>query len=237
MKSRKSWSEKLADDKGLPRVSRITGKMAKRWGTGAMVIPAPREVDELMRKVPKGKLTTINELRTALAPDVRFAVVLGAALNPEDASRHQLPARSARSARPATGRRAWQPARRGRVADGFTNCHGESNDVVFHAGFDLEDFKQQIGQMKKMGGVAAMLDRLPGQLAQVAGNAQMDDKQMRRIEGIINSMTPVERSKPDLLKASRKRWLPFCNRSWVIGLSACNTAASLPSRISSCTST
>jgi signal recognition particle subunit SRP54 len=72
-------------------------------------------------------------------------------------------------------------------------------------GFDLEDFKQQIAQMKKMGGVAALVDKLPGQLAQAAGNAQMDDRQLRRIEGIINSMTPVERSKPDLLKASRKR--------------------------------
>jgi signal recognition particle subunit SRP54 len=72
-------------------------------------------------------------------------------------------------------------------------------------GFDLEDFKQQIGQMKKMGGVAALLDKLPGQLAQVAGNAQMDDRQMRRLEGIINSMTPQERARPELLKASRKR--------------------------------
>ena len=76
-------------------------------------------------------------------------------------------------------------------------------------GFDLEDFKQQIGQMKKMGGVTALLDKLPGQLAQVAGRggvgAQMDDKQMRRIEGIINSMTRAERAKPELLKASRKR--------------------------------
>jgi signal recognition particle subunit SRP54 len=72
-------------------------------------------------------------------------------------------------------------------------------------GFDLEDFKQQIGQMKKMGGVTAMLDKLPGQLAQAAGKAQMDDRQVRRIEGIINSMTPQERAKPDLLKASRKR--------------------------------
>ena len=72
-------------------------------------------------------------------------------------------------------------------------------------GFDLEDFKQQIGQMKKMGGVTAMLDKLPGQLAQAAGKAQMDDKQVRRIEGIINSMTPQERAKPELLKASRKR--------------------------------
>ena len=72
-------------------------------------------------------------------------------------------------------------------------------------GFDLEDFKQQIGQMKKMGGVAALLDKLPGQLAQAAGNAQMDDKQLRRLEGIINSMTPQERTKPELIKASRKR--------------------------------
>ena len=72
-------------------------------------------------------------------------------------------------------------------------------------GFDLEDFKLQIGQMKKMGGVAAMLDKLPGQLAQAAGKAQMDDRQIRRIEGIINSMTPQERAKPELLKASRKR--------------------------------
>jgi signal recognition particle subunit SRP54 len=72
-------------------------------------------------------------------------------------------------------------------------------------GFDLGDFKQQIGQMKKMGGVAALLDKLPGQLAQIAGNAQMDDKQLRRLEGIINSMTPQERTKPELIKASRKR--------------------------------
>lgn len=67
MKSKKSWTEKLADDKGLPRVQRIEGRMTIRWGTGTMVIPAPREVDELMRQVPKGKLTTINELRAALA--------------------------------------------------------------------------------------------------------------------------------------------------------------------------
>ncbi len=72
-------------------------------------------------------------------------------------------------------------------------------------GFDLEDFKLQIGQMKKMGGVSAMLEKLPGQLAQAAGKAQMDDRQIRRIEGIINSMTSQERAKPEVLKASRKR--------------------------------
>ncbi|HWN96037.1 MAG TPA: hypothetical protein VNT99_13450 [Methylomirabilota bacterium] len=67
MKARKSWREKLADSKGLPKVGRIEGKMSTRWGTGTMVIPAPLEVDELMRRVPKGKLVTINELRAALA--------------------------------------------------------------------------------------------------------------------------------------------------------------------------
>jgi alkylated DNA nucleotide flippase Atl1 len=64
---RKSWREKLADNKGLPRVGKVTGKMSKRFGTGTMVIPAPLEVDELMRLVPKGRVTTINELREALA--------------------------------------------------------------------------------------------------------------------------------------------------------------------------
>src|SRR5688572_19105684 len=60
-------------------------------------------------------------------------------------------------------------------------------------GFDLEDFKQQIVQMKKMGGVSALMDKLPGQLAQMAqGAPQVDDKAMRRLEGIINSMTPKE---------------------------------------------
>jgi len=72
-------------------------------------------------------------------------------------------------------------------------------------GFDLEDFKMQILQMKKMGGVSAMLDKLPAQLAGMAQNSQVDDQQVRRIEGIINSMTPTERAKPELLKASRKR--------------------------------
>ncbi len=51
MRPRKSWREKLADDKGLPKIGEVTGKMTTRWGTGTMVIPAPREVDELMRLV------------------------------------------------------------------------------------------------------------------------------------------------------------------------------------------
>ena len=64
---KKSWTEKLADSKDLPKVEKITGKMSKRWGTGTVVIPAPVEVDEMMREVPEGKLTTINEIRAALA--------------------------------------------------------------------------------------------------------------------------------------------------------------------------
>jgi len=67
MPKRKSWSEKLKDSKGLPQVQKISGKMSKRWGTGTVVIPAPMEVDEIMRRVPEGKLTTINEIRAALA--------------------------------------------------------------------------------------------------------------------------------------------------------------------------
>ena len=67
MAKKKTWCEKLQDSKDLPRVERITDRMSKRWGTGTVVIPAPMEVDELMKKVPKGKLTTINHIREALA--------------------------------------------------------------------------------------------------------------------------------------------------------------------------
>ena len=74
MKARKSWREKLADDKGLPKTGPIEGKLSTRWGTGTMVIPAPREVDEVMRLVPKGRLTTINELRAALARKHRVTI-------------------------------------------------------------------------------------------------------------------------------------------------------------------
>jgi hypothetical protein len=67
MKPKKSWGEKLADNKGLPKVAKVTGKLSRRWGTGTMVVPAPMEVDALMKQVPKGKVVTINELRAALA--------------------------------------------------------------------------------------------------------------------------------------------------------------------------
>jgi hypothetical protein len=67
MMLRISWRKKLAEGKDLPKVVKIEGKMSKKWGTGTCAIPAPMEVDELMRKVPKGKLTTVNEIRSAVA--------------------------------------------------------------------------------------------------------------------------------------------------------------------------
>ena len=67
MRSRKSWREKLADSKDLPRVQVIPDRMKNKWGRGTLVIPAPREVDEMMRRVPKGKVTTINHIRAAIA--------------------------------------------------------------------------------------------------------------------------------------------------------------------------
>jgi len=67
MPKRKSWTEKLKDNKGLPKVEKITDKMSRRWGSGTVVIPAPEEVNDIMRKVPKGKLVTINEIRATLA--------------------------------------------------------------------------------------------------------------------------------------------------------------------------
>ena len=71
--------------------------------------------------------------------------------------------------------------------------------------FDLNDFKMQFQQMRNMGGMSAMMDKLPAQLTQAAQKVKMDDKVMGRTEGIINAMTPQERVKPEILKASRKR--------------------------------
>ena len=71
---KKSWTEKLADSKDLPKVEKITEKMSKRWGTGTVVIPAPMEVDEMMRRVSQGKLATINEIRSALAKKHRATI-------------------------------------------------------------------------------------------------------------------------------------------------------------------
>ena len=73
--------------------------------------------------------------------------------------------------------------------------------------FDLEDFKNQIGQMKKMGGVSALMDKMPAQFSGAASkiNPEDGDKSLRQIEAIISSMTPLERRKPELIKATRKK--------------------------------
>ena len=74
---KKSWTEKLADDKGLPRVEKVAGKMVGRFGTRAgdtFVIPAPLEVDALMKNVKRGRVVTINELRAALAKRHRTTI-------------------------------------------------------------------------------------------------------------------------------------------------------------------
>ena len=73
--------------------------------------------------------------------------------------------------------------------------------------FDLNDFLSQLTQMKKMGGLSSLLDKLPAQFQAAAGQADMGraEKDMRRMQGIIHSMTPAERAKPEQIKASRKR--------------------------------
>ncbi len=75
------------------------------------------------------------------------------------------------------------------------------------AGFDLNDFLAQIQQMKQMGGLSSLMDKLPAQMAAKAGQLDMDkvERDVRRKEGIIHSMTPLERRKPELIKATRKR--------------------------------
>jgi len=82
-----------------------------------------------------------------------------------------------------------------------------ADKVKTGGGFDLNDFLMQISQMKKMGGLAGLMDKLPSQLSARAAGADMDraERDVRRMEGIIHSMTPQERRKPELIKASRKR--------------------------------
>jgi signal recognition particle subunit SRP54 len=72
-------------------------------------------------------------------------------------------------------------------------------------GFDLEDFKSQVLQMRKMGGLSALIDKLPAEIGVAVRNVSHDDREIRHIEGIINSMTAAERHRPEILKASRKR--------------------------------
>ena len=84
-------------------------------------------------------------------------------------------------------------------------AHKFARKVKSGKGFDLDDYKGQIAQMRKMGGLTAMLDKLPAELARAAQGTAVDERKIGRVEGIINSMTPAERAKPEILKASRKR--------------------------------
>ncbi len=84
-------------------------------------------------------------------------------------------------------------------------AHKFARKVKSGKGFDLDDYKGQIAQMRKMGGLTAMLDKLPAELARAAQGTAVDERKIARVEGIINSMTPAERAKPEILKASRKR--------------------------------
>ncbi len=63
----KTWQEKLADSKDLPKVVEITDDMSTRWGTGSICIPAPIEVDGIMKQVPRGRVITVNQIRVLLA--------------------------------------------------------------------------------------------------------------------------------------------------------------------------
>jgi hypothetical protein len=73
LRGKKTWREKLADDKDLPKVVKLEGDAARRFGGETLAIPTPREVDALMRKVARGKLATTNELRSAVARRHRAA--------------------------------------------------------------------------------------------------------------------------------------------------------------------
>jgi signal recognition particle subunit SRP54 len=73
--------------------------------------------------------------------------------------------------------------------------------------FDLNDFLAQLSQMQKMGGLSSLLDKLPAQMQQAAAGADMSkaERDMKRMQGMIHSMTKGERAKPDTIKATRKR--------------------------------
>ena len=67
MGKKKTWKEKLNNSNNLPKVEEIPPHLKKKWGEGTLVVPAPIEVDEIMKQVPKGKVITISEIRKMLA--------------------------------------------------------------------------------------------------------------------------------------------------------------------------
>ena len=93
-------------------------------------------------------------------------------------------------AHPRHGRRAVADRGRAKNVD-VEEAHKLAKKVKSGKGFDLTDFKAQIGQMRKMGGIAGLMDKLPAELARAAQGASVDERRIARIEGIINSMTPA----------------------------------------------
>lgn len=75
MRQKKTWREKLADSKDLPKVVPVTEKMSRRWGTGTVAIPAPIEIDRIMKTVRRGELITVNEIRQIVA--MRHGATIG----------------------------------------------------------------------------------------------------------------------------------------------------------------
>ena len=102
---------------------------------------------------------------------------------------------------------SWRWSSRSRPASTWQAAQKLAAKVKSGAGFDLNDFLSQIQQMKSMGGLSSLIDKLPAQMAAKAGQVDMDkaERDIRRKEGIIQSMTPLERRKPELIKATRKR--------------------------------
>jgi len=64
---KKSWQEKLQDNRDLPKVVKLTARQAKKWGKGTMAIPSPLEVNAIMKRVPQEKSITINKIREKVA--------------------------------------------------------------------------------------------------------------------------------------------------------------------------
>jgi signal recognition particle subunit SRP54 len=84
-------------------------------------------------------------------------------------------------------------------------AHALAKKIKSGKGFNLNDFRDQIAQMRNMGNMQSLIEKLPAEFAQAAQNIPGGEKRIGRMEGILNSMTPLERRKPELIKASRKR--------------------------------
>ena len=137
MTTKRSFQEKLADAKDFPRVQPLTGGMKRRYGPGTIVLPSPGEVDALMRKVPKGKVTTNNQIRECLAKRHRATVAC-----PIVTGIHARIAAGAAGESEAAGRKRVTPYWRTLKANGEVNAKypgglPEQHRRLKREGFDL----------------------------------------------------------------------------------------------------